>query len=261
MDDRRGGPPSREDVEKVIVSARRSRFGMTGWLITLVVLAAVAAFAYQRLYTGSSSADIRYTTDPATIADISVQVTATGTVEPTNKVEISSELSGIVRTVNVDFNSKVKVGDVLAKLDTDTIEAQVESSRARVAAAEARVGEAEATLEDSKSQLDRKRALAKTNVVSSQDLESATAVYHKADAALASARADVAAAKADLNLNETNLEKTCICSPINGIVLSRNVDPGQVVAASLQAPVLFTIAEDLAKMEVQTIPICFCAPE
>jgi HlyD family secretion protein len=120
-----------------------------------------------------------------------------------------------------------------------------------VAAAEAGVAEAKATLEDAKSQLDRKRALAKTNVVSSQDLETAAASYHKAEAALESARAAVAAARADLNLNETDLEKTCICSPIKGVVLTRNVDPGQVVAASLQAPVLFTIAEDLSKMEVQ----------
>lgn len=242
---------SREEIETVIAVGTRSRFGLTGWLITIVVLAAIAGFGYYRLASGGDATNIRYTTDPAGMSDISVIVTATGTVEPTNKVEISSELSGIVRRVNVDFNSKVKAGEALAELDTDKIKAQVESSRAKVAAAEARVAEAGAALEDAKSQLNRKQALAKTNVVSSQDLETATAGYHKAEAALASARADVAAAKADLNLNETDLEKTCICSPITGVVLSRNVDPGQVVAASLQAPVLFTIAEDLSKMEVQ----------
>lgn len=251
MDNKPAAPQSREEVEKVIGAGRRSRFGVTGWLIVFAIIATVGGFAYQRISAVRESANIQYTTDPARMSDISVIVTATGSVEPTNKVDVSSELSGIIRTVNVDYNSKVKKGDVLARLDTDTIEAQMESSRAKVTAAEAGVGEAEATLEDSKSQLDRKKALAKTNVVSSQDLETATAAYHKAEAALASARAAVVAAKADLNIIETNLQKACICSPINGVVLSRNVDPGQVVAASLQAPVLFTIAEDLSKMEVQ----------
>lgn len=251
MPERETKSPSREEVEAVIGTGRRFRLGVTGWLVVFVVAAAAAAFGYYRFSAGTEGARIRYTTDEAKTGNISVIVTATGTVEPTNKVDVSSELSGIVRIVNVDFNSKVDAGEVLAELDTDKIKAQVESSRAKVAAAEAGVAEAQATLEDSKSQLDRKRALAKTNVVSSQDLETAFADYHKAEAALESARAAVAAAKADLNLNETDLEKTCICSPIKGVVLSRNVDPGQVVAASLQAPVLFTIAEDLSKMEVQ----------
>jgi HlyD family secretion protein len=97
----------------------------------------------------------------------------------------------------------------------------------------------------------RKQALSDRRVVALQDLDAAQAAFHRAEAMLASAQADVQAAEADLKLEETNLGKTCICSPIDGTVLARNVDPGQVVAASLQAPVLFTIAEDLSSMEVQ----------
>jgi len=178
-------------------------------------------------------------------------VTATGSVQPTNKVDVSSELSGIIRRVLVDYNSVVKVGDPLAELDTDKLQATVDSSRARVAATEARVRDTQATIVEKKLDYDRRRALVARSAISERDLEAAKAAYDRAVAALASSRADVVAAKADLKLNETNLAKACICSPINGIVLSRNVDPGQTVATSFQAPVLFTIAEDLKKMEVQ----------
>jgi len=172
-------------------------------------------------------------------------------VQPTNKVDISSELSGIVRKVHVDYNSHVKVGEVLAELDTDKLKATVESSRAHLAAAKAKVAEAEATVVQTQQDYLRQQRLAERNVKSTQDLEIAKAGYDRALAALDSARADVEAAAADLKLNETNLAKSRILSPIDGVVLMRNVDPGQVVASSLQAPVLFTIAEDLTKMEVQ----------
>lgn len=201
-------------------------------------------------FSGTSTA-VRYVSEPATVKNLTVIVTATGTVQPTNKVDISSELSGTIRKVLVDYNSRVKVGQVLAELDTDKLKATVESSRAKLAASKARVKDAEATLVEKKLDFERKTKLVARQVTAEQGLEVAEAAYARAVASLESAKADVAAAEADLKLNETNLGKTCICSPIEGVVLNRDVEPGQTVATSLQAPVLFTIAEDLTKMELQ----------
>lgn len=244
---------SREEIEAVLGTGTSAWQGWRGAAIAAALaLALFAAWYGWSLYgTGSPTASALYRTDAAALGDITVTVTATGTVEPTNQVDISSELSGIIRSVKVDYNSTVRVGDVLAELDTDKLKASVASARAKLVAAEARVAEAEATLAEKAQELERKLALAERRVATSQDLDAARATHARAQAALASARADVDAARAELQLNETNLDKTCICSPIDGIVLSRNVDPGQVVAASLQAPVLFTIAEDLAKVEIR----------
>ena len=194
---------------------------------------------------------VHYVTEPVTKGDLTVTVTATGTVQPTNEVEVSSELSGIVRTVLVDYNSAVNTGQTLAELDTDKLKATVDSSKAKLQAAKAKVAEAEASVLEARLEYDRKQKLVAKKVSSEQELESAEAAHQRNLAALESTKADVSAAAADLALNETNLAKAVIRSPITGIVLSRNVEPGQTVASSLQAPVLFTIAENSAKMEVQ----------
>src|SRR5690606_30768044 len=218
------------------------------WVGAVVLLALIAAIAWT--FSGSKAA-VRYVTEQAVRDRLVVLVTATGSVQPTNKVDVSSELSGTIRKVFVDYNSPVKAGQPLAELDTDKLVATVESSRAKLAAAKARVAEAEATVAEKERDLARKRELAAKNFTAQQDLDLAQAAYARAVAALASARAEVGVAEADLKLNETNLRKSCICSPINGVVLNRNVDPGQTVAASFQAPVLFSIAEDLRQMELQ----------
>ena len=223
---------------------------MAKWLAIIVAAAAVIFGATYWLLGGSQPA-ISYLTAPVTSGTLTVIVTATGTVQPTNKVDISTELSGTVREVLVDYNSPVTPGQVLAELDTDRLDATVASSRARVAAAEALVAETVATIEEKHGELERKQVLAERQVTSVQDLALAKAAYDRAVAAHAHALAEVNVAEAELKLNETNLSKACICSPIKGIVLERNVDPGQTVAASLQAPVLFTIAEDLRQMELQ----------
>jgi HlyD family secretion protein len=200
---------------------------------------------------GSGRNGVVYITEPVTRGDLTVVVTATGSVQPTEKVDVSSELSGTIRKVLVDYNSPVKAGQVLAELDTDKLKAQVKSSSAKLAAAKARVEEAEATRVEKERDLDRKKRLAETRAISTQELDQAQAAYDRAEALITSARADVRVAEAELELNETNLSKACICSPINGVVLLRNVDPGQTVASSFQAPVLFSIAEDLKQMELQ----------
>lgn len=212
---------------------------------------ALAAGAYLLYFAGGGGAGQTFVTQPATRGSLTVQVTATGSVQPTKKVDVSSELSGVVRKVHVDYNSTVKVGDVLAELDTDKLKATVESSRAKLASAKAKVTEAEATLEEKRRDYDRKNALVTRQAASVQDLDAARAAYDRAAAGVTSARADVGVAEAQLHLDETNLAKARITSPIDGVVLSRNVDPGQTVASSFQAPVLFVLAEDLRKMEIQ----------
>jgi HlyD family secretion protein len=217
-----------------------------GGLAALLLLLAVAI-----VLRSGSSAEHAFVVEPATRVDLTVVITATGSVQPTNQVDVSSELSGTVRSVLVDYNSPVKVGQVLAELDTDKLKATLNSSRAKLASAKAKVLDAEATVAEKRPVFDRKRTLATNRISSQQDLDTAKAAYERAAAAVESAKAEVGVAEADVQLNETNLLKSRIVSPINGVVLKRNVDPGQTVASSLQAPVLFTIAEDLTQMEVQ----------
>lgn len=242
-----------EEIEHLLGLGQPSRSYWTSYRwsiwVGLAVLGGLAAYILWG--PGANDPATQYKTEPVTLSDIVVIVTATGSVEPTNQVDISSELSGTIRKVLVDYNSEVKVGQSLAELDTDKLKASVESSRAKLAAAKAKVKDAEATAEEKRLDYERKRTLVERQVGSASDLEVANAAYERSLAAVESAKADVASAEADLKLNETNLEKTCICSPINGVVLERNVEPGQTVASTLQAPVLFSIAEDLTKMEVQ----------
>jgi len=192
-----------------------------------------------------------FVTEVLSRGPLTVTVTATGTVEPTNLVEISSELSGMVREVLVDHNDAVEIGQRLARLDTAKLDAQLAHARAALAARLARVAEAEATLREATDQHERVSALADRNFSTVQARDAAFANLRRAEAAVAVARADADVARADLLLDETNLAKACICSPIRGVVLERNVEPGQIVASSLNTPILFTIAEDLAQMALR----------
>jgi len=183
-----------------------------------------------------------------------VEVSATGNLQPTNQVDVGSELSGIIERVYVDENDRVKKGQVLAVLDDSKLNDAVQRSRAALAAAEAQALQAEATVAEKQAALKRlQRVAAQSNgaYISPSDMDTAEANAKRADADLASARAGVAQARAALKTDETNLTKASIRSPIDGIVLTRKVEPGQTVAASFQAPVLFTLAENLTKMELQ----------
>lgn len=230
--------------------ARRKNGRWRRWLTSLVLVLLVgAAAAY--FYLGRGASEYTYTTQPAKRGDMTVLVTATGSVQPTEKVDISSELSGTMRDVNVDYNSTIKRGEVLAVLDTNKLEADVKSSRAKLNSAKANVLKATADLESAQTSLERLRSLVKSNVSTQQSLEDATYKYDSAAATKQINDADVLAAEADLQLAEVNLAKARIISPIDGVILTRAVDPGATVAASLSAPVLFTIAGDLKKMELQ----------
>lgn len=192
-----------------------------------------------------------YRTEAAMRGDVTVTITATGTVEPTNVVDISSELSGTIAEVLVDFNDPVTDGQVLARLDTEKLEAQVRLREASLQASEAQVLSATATLSEAMESYQTARQLDERGVTSHQALTEAKAALDRALAQVQVANADRSVAEANLALSRTELDKACICSPINGVVLDRQADAGQIVAASLSAPVLFTVAEDLTKMEVQ----------
>ena len=227
-------------------SGRRRRFVTIG-VVVLVALAGLGAWAMS----GSSGPSVVYTTQPVIKGDLTVTVTATGTVEPTNQVAISSELSGTVRSVNVDYNDTVKKGEVLAKLDTDTLSANLALAQATLAARKADVAQAQATVSETATALKRSVDLAARNVSSQSTLDTAKANSARAQAALTSAQANERIAEANVSIAETNLAKAEIKSPIDGVVLSRDVEPGQIVASSLSAPTLFTLAEDLRNMQLE----------
>lgn len=222
------------------------------WLIWGgVLLLLVAAFMLWNRSRGSET--VQFKTQAAKRGNITVTVTATGNLAPTNQVEVGSELSGIVREVTVDYNDRVKVGQVLARLDTARLNAQVLQSRAALDSARAKLLQTKATTTETRAELNRlqeARARSNNQAASKHDLDAAQAALNRALADQESAVASVSQAKAALEVNQTDLGKLDIRSPINGVVLTRSVDPGQTVAASLQAPVLFTLAEDLTKMEL-----------
>jgi HlyD family secretion protein len=206
------------------------------------------------LRSGNDSDEPRYATEPVEVGTLLVKVSATGKLQPTNQVDVGSELSGIVDQVYVDVNDHVKKGQVLARLDLSKLRDAVAKSRASLAAAEAQVLQARATVAESRATLSRYRQVSQLSggkVPSKSEMDTAEANLKRAEANVASARAGVTQARAALQSNETDLTKASIRSPINGVVLKRQVEPGQTVAASFQAPVLFTLAEDLSKMELQ----------
>jgi HlyD family secretion protein len=223
-------------------------------LLTLFILVIVALTVAVIIWKTANRTDIiQYKTQEVKQGSLTVIVTATGTLQPTNKVDVGSELSGIIKSVEVTYNSGVKVGQTLAKLDTSKLEAQVKQSRAALESAKGKVLQIQATVKETRTklkQLQKVRELSGGKIPSQSDLDVAEAAFERAMADDASAKAAVFQAQATLDANETDLSKAVIRSPINGLVLARSVEPGQTVAASLQAPVLFTLAEDLTQMEL-----------
>jgi len=232
-------------------ASNRSRHLKRWLVIILLVVVAVVALVMRR-GSGQPMA-MRYETQEARRGDLTVLVTATGTLQPTNEVEVGSEISGIVKSVEADYNDKVKVSQVIAQLDTSKLEAQQTQLKAALEAAKARVLQAKATLSETGSklaQLQRVRELSDGKVPSQSEFDAAQAAFERAKADDASAAAAVAQAQATLEATQTDIAKAVIRSPIDGVVLTRSVEPGQTVAAAFQAPVLFTLAENLMQMEL-----------
>lgn len=215
----------------------------------LIVLAILALF-----YFGSSKASGQYLTEEAALGNLVVTVSASGTLQPTKSVDVGSEQSGTLASVLVQENDYVKKGQLLAQLDSAKLNDAVTKSQAALAAAEATVAQTQATVAETRAALARMRQVAELSggkVPAKTELEAAEATLQRAIANGASARASVAQARAVLKTDETNLSKGTIRSPVNGVVLTRKVEPGQTVVAAMTIPVLFTIAEDLATMELQ----------
>lgn len=237
-----------EELKAILANAARPK---RRWGLRVFVILALAGLGYGAYLWSAGGTTVSYTTSELKPGNLTVIVTATGSVEPTVQVDVSSEQSGTVREVLVDYNSEVKKGDVLARLDTDKLNADLKAKEAALASARASVSKAEADEQSAKAKLDRLTTLVSSRVSTQQDLDTAEYTFQAASAARQSADADVISAQAALEQANLSLSKATIASPIDGIVLSRNVDPGATVAASLEAPTLFTIAGDLREMELQ----------
>lgn len=237
-----------EELKALLANAARPK---RRWGLRIFVILALTGLGYGAYLWSAGGTTVSYTTSELKPGNLTVIVTATGSVEPTVQVDVSSEQSGTVREVLVDFNSEVKKGDVLARLDTDKLNADLKAKEAALASARASVSKAEADEQSAKAKLDRLTTLVSSRVSTQQDLDTAEYTFQAASAARQSADADVISAQAALEQANLSFSKATIASPIDGIVLSRNVDPGATVAASLEAPTLFTIAGDLREMELQ----------
>ena len=241
-------------AETLNVETGSRRKKRSRWVIILLILLAVCVAIALGLKKMETPDVISFETKEVERGNLTVTVTATGNLEPTNQVEVGSELSGTIRNVTVEENSRVTVGQVLARLDTTKLEAQYLESKAELASARAKVLQTQATTREAKNNLARLkhvRQLSNNKVPSQYDLDTAEAALTRANADEAAAKAEVSKAQAALEVTETDLGKSVIRSPMNGVVLDRSVEPGQTVAASLEAPVLFTLAEDLAQMELK----------
>jgi len=193
-----------------------------------------------------------YRTEKVSRGDIRATVTATGTVNAVVTVLVGTQVSGTIKTLYVDFNSPVKKGQILAQIDPATFQAQVDQARANLFAARANVEKAEAALLDARRTLDRNKTLYQKNYIAKSDLDTAETNEQAARAQVSAAKAQVQQTGAALDFAENNLRYTRIVSPVDGTVISRNVDVGQTVAASFQTPTLFNIAQDLTKMQIDT---------
>lgn len=224
----------------------------TLWIgVAALLVAAGGVYAWQS--SKAANAAPSYVTEAVRRGNLTLSVAANGTLQPTRSVTIGSELSGTVRNVLVDVNDKVKKGQVLVELDTAKLEAQVLRSRASLASAQARLAQAVATTKEATAGLARLQEVARLSggkVPSATELDAGQATLDRAKADEASARASVDDARAALSTDETNLSKASIRSPINGVVLTRSVEPGNAVAASLQAVTLFTVVEDLTRLRL-----------
>ena len=245
--------PDRKEIERALGMGRgaknRRRIKQIAWLVAVAAIVAGLLLWWEQSRQAANL--VSYETQPAVIGNLTVSVTATGTLQPTTQVDVSSEMSGIVRTVKVDDNSLVKAGDVLAELDTERYAAQLKSLEASLESAKAKLADAQASLNSAQQTLDRQQSLQRKGLSATQDRDNAQAAQLRAAASVKVAEADIDIANSTLAQKQLDIAKSVIRSPINGIVLKRSAEPGQTVASSLQAPILFTLAEDLQKMQLE----------
>ncbi len=234
------------------ITRRKKRVRWRGWVVWLglLLLLSGGGYAYLSMHKGGA-AKVHYTTTEAKTGDITVTVTAIGTVQPIQQVDVGSLISGTISQVAVAVNDTVTKGQVLARLDTSSLEAELARDRATLAARKAEVEDAKATQEAAAESLARAQKINDKGLNSAEDLATATTTMRRAAAALASADANVQVAEADVKLSQTNVDKAVIVAPIDGMVLDLKADLGQTVSASTTTIVLFTLAHDLGQMQLQ----------
>jgi HlyD family secretion protein len=221
------------------------------WAVIVLVLVGLALLL-ARCFGGKDA--VQYSTQAVRQGNLTVSVSATGKLAPTNQVTVGSQLSGLVTRVVVDVNDRVTAGQPLALIDPEQIDDQIRAGEAQLAANRAQVGQAQATVAEANAQLARLNEvyrLSNGRVPSATELQTGRANAQRAVAGLKAAQANVAAAAAQLAQSQTQRSRAIIRSPVSGVVLARQVDPGQTVAASFNTPTLFVIAEDLTKMKLE----------
>jgi len=221
-----------------------------GRVSRIVLAAAAVAVVALVLAFRSHDHDVKYATVPADRGDIQDVVGATGTAQAVQTVQVGSQVSGTIQNLYADFNSVVRKGQVIVRLDPSSFQARLGQAQAALVAARANVERSKAAVDDARRKLDQARSLAGEKLLPQSDFDTAQANYDQAVAQLKANQAAVSQAQANVNQAQVDLDHTIISAPIDGVVIARNVDVGQTVAASFQAPVLFVIANDLKHMEV-----------
>ena len=227
------------------------RRGIPRSVIAVVALLLLSAAGWWWFKRDAAASEGQFRTTRVERGDIRVAISSTGTLSAISTVTVGSQISGQVTDVLVDFNSPVKKGDVLARIDPSTYEAQIQQGSAQIESARASLRQAQAALRNAQLDYQRKADLGGQQLVSRSDVDLARAARDQAQAQVNSAQAQIRQQTASTQTTRLNLDRTVIRSPVDGVVLTRTIEPGQTVAASLQAPELFTIAEDLAKMKIE----------
>lgn len=240
-----------DDVRNVIGATARPRWKRVVWILLAVAAVIAVALLVGRARRGAAASAVpAFELAEAKRGDVKVTVTATGTLQAVTTVEVGAEVTGKVLTVRVDANDVVKKGQILAEIDPEQLRAAVDEASAQVMSASASIRLAKATRTETALAAERARQQVAEQLISKRDLEAAVAAAERAEASLQSATASATVANAGLKSAQSRLGKTTILSPIDGIVLSRLVEPGATVTAGFTTPVLFKLAQDLTQMRL-----------
>jgi HlyD family secretion protein len=232
--------------------ARNKKLVIGGAVVLVLLLAALGSWAFRPKH--PEMKQVQYRTEMSQLGDLTVTVSATGQLKPTHTIDVGSEVSGTIDQVLVNYNDRVKPGQVLCRINTEKLDAQVAQDKASLQTARAKVDDAKVTVKETEAEYKRMvaaRERSKNQLISQHDVDTAKASYDRAVVAVTSAQASVMQAEANLKMDETNVSKAVIKSTVDGIVLARNVEPGQTIQASMSVTTMFELAEDLKKMKLQ----------